>query len=613
MSEQDSETQKPQPAPRPVTQIAIDGAAGVGKSTIGERLARRLGALYVDSGAFYRALTVVALDRGVAPDDAEALTALARAIRFVITAPTSAATEEGHQYTVLTDGDDITARLRIPNVERAVSAVSRHPAVRTALIERMRQMADEQSVVMVGRDIGTVVLPNATLKIYLTTSIAHRATRRHGDLVRQQGDAAPSLATVEAEMAARDAKDAAQMQPAENAITINNDNLEADDVVGRIADLLAERQQNPSGAQTPTATATPPHALTSSDTDAPASPVTDTTVASAAMLEMATLGLATPGASAVALSDAPASAPSAPAPAQAPSANGATHPRTRVVRIAQANEAATAPKTGVASVSAAGKAAKPLPDGTPAPWFYAMSRAITLLLMPLLARVRIVDIENVPTDGPVMLASNHVAWADIPLISLHVPRITHYMAKVELFHIPILRVIVRLLGAFPVHRGEGDRESLRTAERLLGENEIVVIFPEGHRSGGHLIKGLPGVALIALRANVPIVPVAISGTEHMFKGFRYGPFAPRVTVRYGKPFRLAQAGKRRSRDDMERGVDEIMRHIATLLPPEYRGEYADDARPAPDSDATASEATMSATNATNATPGDGASEGRAVR
>src|SRR5579883_646846 len=168
MSEQDSAPQTPQPeqpvasTPPAVTQIAIDGAAGVGKSTIGERLARRLGALYVDSGAFYRAMTVVALERGVTPDDVGALTALAQAVRFVITAPSSAATEEGHQYTVLADGDDITARLRTPAVEGAVSAVSRHPTVRTALIERMRQMADEQSVVMVGRDIGTVVLPNAT-------------------------------------------------------------------------------------------------------------------------------------------------------------------------------------------------------------------------------------------------------------------------------------------------------------------------------------------------------------------------------------------------------------------------------------------------------------------
>jgi len=600
MSDHDSAPPMPQPV---VIQIAIDGAAGVGKSTIGERLARRLGALYVDSGAFYRALTVVALEREIDPSDAEALTALAQAIRFVITAPSSAAMEEGHQYTVLADGDDITARLRIPTVEGAVSAVSRHPAVRTALIERMRQMADEQSVVMVGRDIGTVVLPNATLKIYLTTSIAHRAARRHGDLVRQQGDAAPSLAQVEAEMAARDAKDAAQMRPAENAITINNDHLEADDVVARIAELLAERQRGPVGSFTSPAPFTLPDTVVATEPIAghiPSAAPDSTSTTDAASAPVANI-------SADAVSAAPASVASSSAASR--SADGAGRSPGLVVRVARANGASAASAMSVAAAGAAtGKPAEQSHDGTPAPWFYAFARMVVFLLMPLLARVRMVDIENVPTEGPVMLAANHVAWADIPLISLRVPRITHYMAKIELFHIPILKTIVRLLGAFPVHRGEGDRESLRTAERLLGDGEIVVIFPEGHRSGGHLITGLPGVALIALRANAPIVPVAISGTERMFKGFRYGPFAPRVTVRYGKPFRLAQAGKRRSRDDMERGVDEIMRQIAALLPPEYRGIYAGDALPTP----TAGDVTASGT-ATSETAGDGASEGAAVR
>ncbi len=587
MSEQDSAPQTPQPeqpvasTPPAVTQIAIDGAAGVGKSTIGERLARRLGALYVDSGAFYRALTVVALERGVTPDDVGALTALAQAVRFVITAPSSAATEEGHQYTVLADGDDITARLRTPAVEGAVSAVSRHPTVRTALIERMRQMADEQSVVMVGRDIGTVVLPNATLKIYLTTSIGHRAARRHGDLVRQQGDAAPSLAQVEAEMAARDAKDATQMQPAENTITINNDHLEADDVVARIADLLAERQRGAPTSATTSALANdmpddagPAHeaAGDTQDSAAPHTTVSASESASpVAAPPISTAPSASASVSAVEVSAAGASVVAAPATG----ADGSASPRASVVRAPQISAAAPIATT------APGKPAKPLPDGTPSLWFYATLRVLTKLIMPLLARLRTENIENIPAEGPVMLASNHVAWADIPLISLRVPRITHYMAKIELFHIPFLRTVVRLLGAFPVHRGEGDRESLRTAERLLGKGEIVVIFPEGHRSGGHLIKGLPGVALIALRANVPIVPIGIYGTERMFKGFNYGPFAPRVTVRYGKPFYLTQGGKRRSRDDMERGVDEIMRQIAALLPPEYRGVYADEALPAP--------------------------------
>jgi 1-acyl-sn-glycerol-3-phosphate acyltransferase len=201
--------------------------------------------------------------------------------------------------------------------------------------------------------------------------------------------------------------------------------------------------------------------------------------------------------------------------------------------------------------------------------FYAFARFVVGLILPLLTRLRAVGVENIPAGGPVILAVNHIAWIDIPLASIKVPRVTHYMAKIELFRQPVLGGILRLLGAFPVRRGEGDRESLRIAERLLAEGKILVIFPEGHRSGGQLIKAHPGTSLIALRTGAPIVPVAISGTEHVFKRFR-----PRVTVSYGKPFHLEASGPRRTRDDLARSTDLIMYHIAELLPPQYRGEYA---------------------------------------
>lgn len=201
--------------------------------------------------------------------------------------------------------------------------------------------------------------------------------------------------------------------------------------------------------------------------------------------------------------------------------------------------------------------------------FYAFARAVVGLLVPLFVRLRVIGAENIPRSGPVMLASNHIAWIDIPLVSLKVPRVTHYMAKIELFNQPILGGIIRLLGAFPVRRGEGDRESLRVAERLLSQGKILAIFPEGHRSGGHLIAAHPGTSLIALRTGALVVPVAISGSEHVFKSFR-----PVVTVRYGKPFHLEATGTRRTRDDLARSTDAIMYHIAALLPPDYRGEYA---------------------------------------
>lgn len=219
-------------------QIAIDGPAGVGKSTIGERVARHLGCLYVDSGAFYRALTVLAVAEQIDPDDGEHLAALATSSNIRIVTPTI---RDGRQYTVLAGNSDITPILRTLEVEKNVSRVSRHPAVRQALIAQMRAMADDQAVVMVGRDIGTVVLPTADLKIWLTTSIEQRAQRRHNDLVASMGAEAPTLDEVRTEIARRDDKDKAQMQPAPDAHSINNDALTADETVARILTLLHQR------------------------------------------------------------------------------------------------------------------------------------------------------------------------------------------------------------------------------------------------------------------------------------------------------------------------------------------------------------------------------------
>lgn len=217
--------------------IAIDGPAGSGKSTIGERLARKLGYVYVDTGALYRALTVLALERRVDPMDGEALGDLAEQAHIEVLPPSAA---DGRQYTVLVDGRDVTTELRAPEVEAAVSLVSRPPRVRAALRARQRSLADERGVVMVGRDIGTVVLPDADLKIYLMVSVEERARRRHGDLVAALGAQAPAFEHVAADLARRDALDAAQMRRADDAITIHTDEMQADDVVARILSIIRQ-------------------------------------------------------------------------------------------------------------------------------------------------------------------------------------------------------------------------------------------------------------------------------------------------------------------------------------------------------------------------------------
>lgn len=163
--------------------IAIDGPAGVGKSTIGKCLADRLGYIFLDTGALYRAVTLVALRSGVPASDEAALAALAETLDLEFLRPLPGS---GQLYRVFSHGEDITTQLRSEAVEEQVSVVSAHPRVRAALLERQRQLARTSPSILVGRDIGTVVLPEADLKLFLDASLEERAARRYSE-VRQRG------------------------------------------------------------------------------------------------------------------------------------------------------------------------------------------------------------------------------------------------------------------------------------------------------------------------------------------------------------------------------------------------------------------------------------------
>ena len=159
--------------------VAIDGPSGAGKSTVGRALARRIGARFVDTGLMYRALTLAALEQGIDLEDGPVLGGLADTCRIEVE---RAGPDSGDQEAVLLAGRDVTAELRSPEVDRAVSAVSRHAEVRQAMLPVQRAAAFRGDVVMVGRDIGTVVLPDATLNVYLTASAEVRAARRAGEM-----------------------------------------------------------------------------------------------------------------------------------------------------------------------------------------------------------------------------------------------------------------------------------------------------------------------------------------------------------------------------------------------------------------------------------------------
>src|SRR6266852_4881390 len=217
-------------------QIAIDGPAGSGKSTVGEQLAQRLGYLYINTGAMYRAVAWLALKLGIDIKDGPALEQLAQNAEIVISQPHI---EDGRQYTVRVRGQDATWDIRDASVTRAVSTVSAHPEVRAILIAQQRAMtkAQEHGVVMVGRDIGAVVLPDAELKIYLTASPEERARRRHAELVERLGQhnpALPSLQEVLQDIQRRDEIDRDNMQPARDAFLIATDHLSVPQVLALI-------------------------------------------------------------------------------------------------------------------------------------------------------------------------------------------------------------------------------------------------------------------------------------------------------------------------------------------------------------------------------------------
>ena len=206
--------------------VAIDGPAGAGKSTVARALAERLGFRYLDTGAMYRALTWLAISRSVPLAQGERLGELADEYPVILDA----------QRRVWIADTDVTSSIRKSDIDRLVPVVARHPQVRSVMRARQRELAEEGDVVIEGRDIGTVVAPDAEVKVYLNAERGVRAKRRMAERPEIGADA---LAT---DLRLRDESDAARMRPAEDAIQIDTTGLDVDDVVDQIEELVRARQ-----------------------------------------------------------------------------------------------------------------------------------------------------------------------------------------------------------------------------------------------------------------------------------------------------------------------------------------------------------------------------------
>lgn len=211
----------------------------------------------------------------------------------------------------------------------------------------------------------------------------------------------------------------------------------------------------------------------------------------------------------------------------------------------------------------------------------AILREIVLAVLRPVLSLRLIGVENVPSDGPLLVASNHLSNADPIILEAAFPRPLFFLGKAELFRNPFFRWVLRRFGGIPLERGSADRAALRRARAVLERGIALGIYPEGERSKtAALVKGLPGAGLIALQSAAPVLPVAIYGTEFFPVNGDVPPRRPRslprgVTVHFGSPMHIPERvdGKRVTAEEATRL---IMLRIVELLPPRYHGVYVSD-------------------------------------
>lgn len=404
--------------------IAVDGPGGAGKSSVCKEVARRLNLLYIDTGALYRTVGLYIKRAGIDPDDRDAVAAALPALSITVRA------EQGRQIISL-DGNEVGDEIRTQEISMYASRVSAIPAVRAKLLDYQRSFAEEYDVILDGRDIGTVIFPDAEVKIFLTASPEARAHRRYLELQAKGVDVTEEQ--VLAEMNERDRADStresAPLAAAPDAVLLDTSDLDFEGSIDAVISLIKARR----------------YALT---------------------------------------------------PEQAKKVKK----QKRSYRF----------------------------------FYYTLGWIIRFF-----HRIKVTGRENIPRSGGGILCANHIAILDIFSIGASVPRPINFLAKRELFKIPILSSLIRSAGAIPLERKKTDLGAIRRSTELAANGNLVAIFPQGHRQPGKNpadTEYKSGAALVAYRSGVPIIPICIKMKRQKYRIFR------RTEIIIGKPLSQEELG-----------------------------------------------------------------------
>ena len=393
--------------------IAIDGPSGAGKSSVAKAVSKELSIVYVDTGALYRTIGLFMTEKGISTTDNEAvinaLPEISIELKYV----------DGKQV-ILLNGTEVGDNIRTPEIAMAASNVSAIPEVRAFLLDTQRDIAKKNSVIMDGRDIGTVILPDAEVKIFLTASPEARAKRRYDELLAKGQNV--NYDDIYRGMLERDKNDStravAPCVPAPDAVFLDNSKLTPEETVEKVIKIVKKKS--------------------------------------------------------------------------------------KVKRN-----------------------------------FYMKAHRIVAPMIRFFWRVKRYGLENIPKEGGLIISSNHIAARDVVLIAAACPRQIRFVAKKELFKVPVVGWLIKKLGAIKLDRGGGDVGAIKTTISLAKQGEIVSIFPQGHRYPGVDPATTPiknGAGMIAYHSGAMVMPVCI-----VTKKDKYHLFG-KVEIHYGKPILNSEFG-----------------------------------------------------------------------